>query len=412
MRILRTLPTALICCSITSSVTAVQWLPFDVKPNGKAVSDESVQETTNEHFRRDETGITAVVLPDPPVLETPPLAGPHSICDRVPIEAYLMTNNVLYEGRAIESMWLCIQDAEFTPESSARLDSALTGSAVAPRIDQMCIEYYAAQNRPWTDAHAAICRPVMLAAIRENTLYLLDERATAAPTTVAPTTAAPTTAAPSSTDKPTPIFPDPTPPPLDDSTSICDFVPVQARLSVDGVVIYEGIAIDGMCLCMQNGQFTSDSQVQLETALSGTYTTPRINQMCQDFYSALGRQYTDQDALDCPSAMSDILVANTLYILSQRSTACPYPANDFTPICGGDCAFICNPGFILCGDDAPRCVPLGTPVTKHVPSAPMAHCVVEVIFMSVSSRRLTSNHAVDAYTPYLERGRAEIVRKF
>ena len=84
-----------------------------------------------------------------------------------------MTNNVLYEGRAIESMWLCIQDAEFTPESSARLDSALTGSAVAPRIDQMCIEYYAAQNRPWTDAHAAICRPVMLAAIRENTLYLV-----------------------------------------------------------------------------------------------------------------------------------------------------------------------------------------------------------------------------------------------
>jgi hypothetical protein len=81
-------------------------------------------------------------------------------------------------------------------------------------------------------------------------------------------------------------------------------------------VIYEGIAIDGMCLCMQNGQFTSDSQVQLETALSGTYTTPRINQMCQDFYSALGRQYTDQDALDCPSAMSDILVANTLYIVS------------------------------------------------------------------------------------------------
>ncbi|GHJ85852.1 hypothetical protein NliqN6_2254, partial [Naganishia liquefaciens] len=105
------------------------------------------------------TGVPPVVLPDPPVLETPPLAGPHSICDRVPIEAYLMTNNVLYEGRAIESMWLCIQDAEFTPESSARLDSALTGSAVAPRIDQMCIEYYAAQNRPWTDAHAAICRP-------------------------------------------------------------------------------------------------------------------------------------------------------------------------------------------------------------------------------------------------------------
>ena len=104
-------------------------------------------------------------------------------------------------------------------------------------------------------------------------------------------------------------------PPSGATSSICDQVPVEARLSADGVV-FEGVAIDSMCLCLQNGRYTAESQAQLDSALSATSLVPRIDELCRDYYVALGRQYTDQDAQTCPPALIDSIQANTLHTVS------------------------------------------------------------------------------------------------
>ena len=180
MIICRAVPKLLVGCSVVSTVAGLRWLPFDlesavVKAAPGGVQEESVNDRLR--LRRDGMGaseVPPVDLPYPPVLETPPPAGPGSLCDYVPVDTWAMESGIIYEATAINSMYLCIQNNQFTPGSNAQLDSALHSAAVTPRIDQMCADFYPLTGRQYSVGDKAVCQPLMIDLIKENTLYIVS----------------------------------------------------------------------------------------------------------------------------------------------------------------------------------------------------------------------------------------------
>jgi hypothetical protein len=143
---------------------------------------------------------------------------------------------------------------------------------------------------------------------------------TADPTSAAPTSAAPTssvTAVPASTTTvaPTPITSEPATPLPDGPDSFCDNVPVDAWMNVDDI-LYTGIAVDSMCLCMQNGEFTEESNTRLHSTLVSRVLAPRIDTMCQEYYAGQNLPYSGGNAETCPALMIDQIELRTLLNVS------------------------------------------------------------------------------------------------
>lgn len=103
-------------------------------------------------------------------------------------------------------------------------------------------------------------------------------------------------------------------PPPAGPQSICDNVPVDTWISENGIV-YTGVAINSMYLCIADGSFTQASQTRLHSALISTELQPRINTMCKEYSAGIG---AGDNVLDwgCPSFMIGQIEDNTLLNVS------------------------------------------------------------------------------------------------